>query len=200
MEVTGIILAGGKSSRIGQDKGLLQLGGKTLAEIAIGHLSAVCSEVIISANSPDYQKFGLHIVADIFTDIGPISGLFSAISASKTEVNLILSVDLPFVNAQLLEFLISNIPGYQAVVPSSGVDRLEPLCACYDVSVLPFIEKSIEDRSFKLQHFLGNIRMKPVLMDERLPFWHPHLFDNINSMEDIERARKLAGSGRIFNS
>jgi molybdopterin-guanine dinucleotide biosynthesis protein A len=195
MEVTGIILAGGKSSRMGHDKGLLELGGRKLAEIAAGNLSHICSDIIISANDPAYQQFGYRVIPDIHTGIGPIGGLYSALSASKTSLNLVLSVDLPFVNKGLLEYLVSRVEDYQAAVPVSGNNYYEPLCAVYDRSVLSVIEKCIEDQEYKMQRFLDKVYLNKIVISDNLPFFTPHQFLNLNTTDDFSAAAGLTDLG-----
>ncbi|HOW31375.1 MAG TPA: molybdenum cofactor guanylyltransferase [Bacteroidales bacterium] len=196
MDVTGIILAGGKSSRMGEDKGLLVLGEKTLAEIAIGHLSGICSELVISTNNPDYRQFGLQLIADQYKGIGPLGGLHTALSVTKTALNLVLSVDLPFVNAGALEYLLSLMHGHQAAVPLSAPGCFEPLCASYHVSVLPQIESAIQQGDFKMQHLLEKVKTRYIQFSESHPFRHPDMFFNINSPGDLKKAQKLSASNQ----
>jgi len=193
MQVTGIILAGGKSSRMGMDKGLLELGGRKLVEIAVTTLTHVCSEIIISANSPVYQQFGYPVVSDVHKDIGPMGGLYSALSASKTHLNIALSVDLPFVSKELLGYLLGQAEGYEAVVPVSATGFYEPLCAVYDRSLLPAFEKCIENREYKLQHFLEKVHVNKILISNNLPFFTPYLFTNLNTTGDLSAAARLLG-------
>jgi molybdenum cofactor guanylyltransferase len=193
MEVTGIILAGGKSSRMGQDKGLIELGGKKLVEIAVNNLTQVCAEIIISANSSVYEQFGYRVVPDVHQDIGPMGGLYSALSASKARLNIALSVDLPFVNRELLEYLRGKAEGYEAVAPVSATGFYEPLCAVYDRSVLPVIEKCIENREYKMQYFLDKVHLNKILISDSLPFFTPQLFTNLNTAGDLSAAARLLG-------
>ena len=194
MEVTGIILAGGKSSRMGQDKGLLDLGGRKLVEIAAANLSQICSGIIISSNNSVYQQFGYRVIPDVHKDIGPMGGLFSALSASKTRFNIVLSVDLPFVNKALLEYLLGKAEGYEAVVPVSGKGFYEPLCAVYNCSVLPVIERCIGNREYKMHHFLDKLNLNKILISDSLPFYTPQLFTNINTASDLSAAARHLGN------
>jgi len=194
MEVTGIILAGGKSSRMGQDKGLLNLGGRKLVEIAAANLSQVCSGIIISANNSVYQQFGYRVIPDLHKDTGPIGGLYSALSGSKTRFNIALSADLPFVNRELLEYLLGKAEGYEAVAPVSEKGFYEPLCAVYDRSVLPVIDKCIGNREYKMQHFLDKVNLNKILISDSLPFYTPLLFTNINTASDLSLAARHLGN------
>ncbi len=191
MSPTGIILAGGKSSRMGQDKGLLEIAGKKLVEIAISNLIPVCQRILISSNSTVYEQFGLEVVRDIFPGIGPMGGIYSALKMSHSEFNLVLSVDLPFAGEDLFRYLLKQAEGYQVAVPCSGSDYYEPLCACYSISVLPQIEESIRKENFKLPDLFREFHMNALTIDSQLPFFKPWIFHNVNSESDLLAANKL---------
>jgi molybdopterin-guanine dinucleotide biosynthesis protein A len=194
MSPTGIILAGGKSSRLGQDKGLVELGGKKLIEIAIANLSLVCDRVLISSNSDIYNQFGIEVVPDRIPDIGPMGGLYSTMMLSRSDVNLVLSVDLPFVTQDLLKFLIDEVQDVQAAVPWSGDEHFEPLCACYNRSILPFMKEFIDQKNYKLPDLFKIIKLKPLIISDLLPFYKPNLFHNINTLSDLASAENMLNS------
>ena len=103
--ITGIILAGGRGSRLGFDKGLLLDNGITLIERAINVLSGHCNKLIISSNNLEYNKFGIERVPDILEKNGPMMGIYSSLIASTTKHNLVLAVDNIFVDAALFTTL-----------------------------------------------------------------------------------------------
>ena len=117
MDTTGIILAGGKSSRMGADKGLLELGGKPLITYAFQALSGLCTTILISSSSEAYHSFGYQVIEDVFPGIGPMGGIYSALGKSKTEKNLILSCDLPFASKELMSYILQNSDVHQVAVP-----------------------------------------------------------------------------------
>src|SRR5690349_2228160 len=125
------VLAGGKSSRMGKDKAFLVLGGRTLLDRALGSARAVVENVVIVGDPAMFAAHG-QVIEDVYRDRGPLGGIHAALWATSTELNLILGVDLPFVNADFLCFLISVAKSCDAVVtvPSTG-GRYEPLCAVY---------------------------------------------------------------------
>lgn len=200
MPVTGIILSGGKSSRMGQDKGLLHLNGKSMMEIAIERLSIHCDRIIISANSEVYDHLGLEVVKDIFTDIGPMGGLYSALTRSLSEYNMVLSVDLPFVNEGLINYLIDSSRGFQLAVPWSGNEYYEPLCACYHISVIALLKEAISSGNFKLPSLFQQMTVNKLIINPELPFYHDNLFFNINNVSDFISAEKLSKSMEISGS
>jgi len=115
MGVTGIILAGGKSSRMGAEKGLQELCAKPLIHYAIEVLSGLCNTIIISSSSEAYKSLGHKVVADVIPGIGPMGGIYSALQQSKTEENLVLSCDLPFVSQELMSYILEYSMGYCVV-------------------------------------------------------------------------------------
>ncbi len=189
MSITSILLAGGKSSRMGQDKGLLEIGGKKLIEIAISHISQVCQQILISSNSVVYSEFGYEVVPDLFPGIGPMGGIFSCLKKSTTHLNLVISVDLPFISTDFLAYLVKQAEGYQVAVPWSGNDHYEPLCACYNSSVLPLMEHFISIGNYKLPDLFRQLEINPLTIDDQLDFYHPGIFHNINTQSDLASAR-----------
>ncbi len=191
MEVTGIILAGGKSSRMGTDKGLQALAGKPLIAYAIHALSALCKNVIISSSSDAYQSFGYKVVADEFPGIGPMGGIYSALRQSKTSNNLVLSCDLPFVSPGLLSYILSKASGFQVAVPWQGNQHYEPLCAFYDLSVLEPMTEFISNGNYKLPDLFGEIVINKLNINNDLDFYNDSLFINVNSKHDLVAAENL---------
>jgi molybdopterin-guanine dinucleotide biosynthesis protein A len=194
MSIAGIILAGGSSSRMGTDKGFLRIGEKNLVEIAMENLAAVCETVRISSNSMDYTIYGLEVVQDVYPGIGPMGGIFSLLKKTTSEWNLVLSVDLPFVNQGLLRFLIQQAEGFQVAVPWSGSSHYEPLCACYHSSVLEAMEKSIVGGNYKLPDLFSELKVKRLTINEQQVFFHPGLFLNVNTPSDLLSAQNMINS------
>ena len=191
MEVTGIILAGGESSRMGTDKGLINLCGKPLISYAILALSGSCSKIIISSCSDSYQEFGFPVVADESPGIGPMGGIFSALKQSKTEKNLILSCDLPFISEELLSFILQNSAGYQVAVPWQGNRHYEPLCGFYSLTVLDQMSAYIQKGNYKLPDLFEEISINRLIINSELDFYQEHLFLNVNSKSDLTAAEHL---------
>ena len=146
-QLTGIILSGGKSSRMGREKGLVNFRGKPLVSYAISSLEPVADTLIISINEQlkEYRRFGLAVVTDEIKGIGPMGGLHTALKYSETEHNLVLSCDMPFVSAGLMDYLYQNVQDYDIVVAMHGKDRLEPLCGYYARRVIGVLEEKIKE-------------------------------------------------------
>jgi molybdopterin-guanine dinucleotide biosynthesis protein A len=130
--VTGIILAGGKGVRFGEDKALAAMNGRPLLEIVFGRFKGLFAEILISANEPSRYDFpGIKVVKDILRHRGPLAGIYSCLKESSNELNFVSACDMPFIQPPLIDYMIQKAPGYDVVVPSFGEGRLEPLHALY---------------------------------------------------------------------
>jgi len=191
MQVTGIILAGGKSSRMGAEKGLQELCGKPLISYAVQVLSGLCNTLIISSSSEAYTAYGYDVVPDEFPGIGPMGGIYSALKHSRSDKNLVLSCDLPFVTNELLSYILKNATGYQVAVPWQGNRHYEPLCGFYHVSVLQQMRTFIQKGNYKLPDLFDTIRMNKLVIDKNSGFYSEKLFFNVNSKQDLDKASVL---------
>lgn len=194
MEVTGIILAGGKSTRMGQEKGLQLLGGNPLISYAVKALSGICNRIIISSSSEGYSSFCHKVVADEFPGIGPMGGIYSAFRQSETEKCLVLSCDLPFVTAELLSFILEKAEGYQVAVPWQGNQHYEPLCGFYSLSILDKMNDFILNGNYKLPDLLDEVSINKLIINKEMAFYHENLFMNVNSKHDLAAAENLMKS------
>lgn len=191
MAVTGIILAGGKSSRMGTEKGLQELCGKPLISYAINSLSTLCDSIIISSSANEYQFLGYQLVADEFPGIGPMGGIYSALRKSPTSENLVLSCDLPFVSGDLLTYILNNSTGYQVAVPWQGSQHYEPLCGFYDKSILDSMSGFIERGNYKLPDLYEEVSINKLIISDKLNFYRSELFFNVNSKHDLSTAENM---------
>src|SRR5688572_33465590 len=106
--ITAFILAGGKSSRMGTDKGLVPFRGKEMIRWSIDLLQPIFNDVYLVANRPEYAKFGLPVLSDMLHEKGPIGGIYTALTSSNTTWNFIMACDMPFMNNQVIHKLISD--------------------------------------------------------------------------------------------
>ena len=179
-QVTGIVLAGGNSSRMGFDKGLADFRGKKLIQYSIDILKGICSKIIISTNSTSYDQLGCLVQGDIFPGAGPMGGIYSSLLQSETDHNLVLSCDTPFVTHALMVQILESAVGYQVVLPSSKPGFIEPLIGYYHknntTAMLGFINRG----NVKLIDYIETTfyRVIPVHRD-------PDQFININTPEDL---------------
>ena len=188
---TGIILSGGKSSRMGSDKGLMILHGKPLIQYSIEVLKELCDEIIICANNPGYDMFGFPVIKDVYPDLGPIGGIYTGLLNSNSESNFVLSCDMPFINPQIIIHLLSKREKSLASIPIHGHNLIEPLCAAYSKTILPQLSKQIRNHDLKLMNLLKTIDVNWVNMYSGLEFYHPDLFFNINDQDSLEIAEAI---------
>jgi molybdopterin-guanine dinucleotide biosynthesis protein A len=188
-KITGIILAGGKSSRMGTEKGLLQLGTKRMIEHAIDILKKQCDQIIISANSKAYDFLGYPVVADVILNSGPMGGIYSGLISSKTELNLVLSCDMPLIQKELLADLINNNKEFDVVVPWHEEEKFEPMCALYKNSCIPVFEAFIQRKYYKIPDAFKQLKTNKLFMSPKLSYYKKNLFENLNSKEEFEKIR-----------
>ena len=183
MKFTGIILTGGQSKRMGSDKALLQLDGKTLLKHAVDLCSGLCDELLISSNNPTHQIGNFRRIDDEIENCGPIGGIYSCLKRSANDWNFVLSVDAPFVQPDFIQFLNSRTGHFDAVVPLHN-GKKEPLIAFYHKNALPQIEAQIKAENYKLHFLLQELTTNFVDAAEWL-LKYPELFRNLNAPGDL---------------
>jgi len=156
-QVTGVVLAGGKSSRLGTDKALMLLKGRPLISYAIETLSCVCHKVVINSGQPVYGFTGCEIWPDMLPIQAPIIGIYSCLKRSDSVWNIFLSCDMPMVDPRLFDLLLSKRAGADAVVPFHQ-DGMEPICSAYSRRVLPLMEERIAKGQYSMQQFVRHGR------------------------------------------
>ena len=183
--ITGIVLAGGRSRRMGSDKSLMVLNGKTLVEYAIDALKPVCSKVVISSNNFIYDYTGCEVWPDDLPDRAPMIGIYSSLKRSETDVNIILSCDMPMMSSEMLKYLLENSSNHDITVPVHGDHFIEPLCGIYRKSSLEILKEFVEKGNFRLNEYIQACSHQLVEADSNLSFYTPELFSNMNSPEDF---------------
>jgi molybdenum cofactor guanylyltransferase len=195
IDATGFITAGGRSTRMGQDKAWLDLGGRAMIEYVIDALASVTPKLAIIANSTEYERLGYPVFADLHAGIGPLEAIRTALSNSVTSPAVLVGCDLPFVTAGLINRIL-NIPGdHYATVPIGADGKLEPLCAIYRPEALPIVTDLISRGERRVSLLFDRVPTRLVSFDELRDLPGSKLFfENINTPEDFERARKTVGS------
>ena len=188
-KITGIILSGGKSSRLGEEKGLAKFNGKPLISYSIDILKPVCDNILISANSQldDYDDFGYEVIEDQVKDIGPMGGLMACLERSDTRYNFVISCDTPFVPPDLFPYLLESIENFQVAAPVHHDNYIEPLCAVYATNVIWQLQHCIESGNYKLTDFIAEVKAKKLTVNDQLPFYHEEMFVNMNTRKDIQK-------------
>ena len=189
--MTGVILAGGKNLRMGTNKALLTIGKKRIIDRTVDILKDIFAEVIIVSPNPlEYAYLEATVVTDIFPDRGAIGGLYTGLFFARSEYAFVTACDMPFLDRSFIEYMMENTKGYDIVVPAPP-DGLQPLCAVYSRSCLPFIKNLIKKNKLQIKEFYPGrkiLEIPPAVLGKFDP--GGNMFTNLNTPEDMEN---LAG-------
>jgi molybdopterin-guanine dinucleotide biosynthesis protein A len=193
--VTIAIQAGGASSRMGRDKGLVPLAGKPMLLHLLERIAGLGEDVLITTNHPqDYGFAGVRLVEDSRPGTGALGGLHTALSAARGDSVLVLACDMPFASRPLLEHLLSRAPQADVVIPK-WEGEFEPLCAVYARRCLTAVEAALDAGERRMISFFPQVRVLALDESEWLPFDPEGLtFFNVNTPQELAEAEKrLAG-------
>lgn len=185
--INGYILAGGKSSRMGTDKGLILFDGKAIIQHILEQFQPVTDKVVIVSNNPEYEKFGVEVIADLFRDKGPAGGIFTALSHSNTAKIFVLSCDMPFVTTAAIEYLIQHASRSQITI-ASHEGKSEPLFGVYSKTCLTHWNMLIQKGFLKLQEMIAEFDLLKLNV-EGSPLFTNKVFININTPEDLKKLK-----------
>jgi len=195
-DIAGIILCGGKSSRMLTNKALLKIGELTIIEIIVAKLKSMFCEVIISANNVnDFTFLNLPIITDEYIHRGPLAGLHAAIKSSGTEKNFLISCDMPLISSEMINFIANYNSNKEIILPEVN-DNVQQLCGVYSKSVITEIETifnlSRSDKNIKGSVYELLERVKTEIVDvEGFLFYDKNIFLNMNTPEDYELIKKI---------
>ena len=190
--VTGTVLAGGRSSRLGRDKALLEVGRETRLARAVRTLGTVSDEVV--GVGPAHRAAlvpGVRVVPDERPGVGPLGGIATALRAMRGERLLAVATDMPLLSTDLLRSLIELSPGYDVTIPRVE-GRTQQLCAVYARTCLPMIDDQLARDDFKIDRFFARVRVR-IVEEEDVRRFDPQLlsFRNVNTEEDWQTVRAL---------
>jgi len=200
VDLTAFILAGGKSTRMGADKAFVALDDRTLLSRALELARALTADVRIVGDPAKFARFA-PVVADVFPGCGPLGGIHAALRASQTDLNLILAVDVPFMSAELLQYLIrrarSSAAATVTVVRASG--GWQPLCAVYRREFADAAEEALAAGRYKIDPLFAAQRTLVIEEDElRSVGFSPSMFRNLNTPEELaEASGEIESRGEI---
>ncbi len=192
VDLTGFVLAGGESRRMGTDKAFLPWHEGTLLEHALALARELTPEVRIVANGKKFAHLAVVVIEDIYRGRGPLGGIHAALSTTASPWNLILAVDLPLLNRQLLSYLLARARESPAsvTVPSVG-GRLQPLCAVYRREFAEVAQQSLEAGENKIDLLFAKVRTQVI--DEatlsRAGFSR-EMFRNVNTPQELAEVRR----------
>ncbi|MGB9696515.1 MAG: molybdenum cofactor guanylyltransferase [Ignavibacteria bacterium] len=190
--ISGIILAGGKSSRMGVNKAFLYIDGEMIISRVVKMMNLLFKNLMIITNTlQEYEFLGLPVFEDIYKEKGPLGGIHSGLTHSKTENNFVLSCDMPFMTIEMIDYII-NYKTQSPVVFCKAAGYMQPLAGVYSRSIIPqmerfFLDRSITDNSF--HQFLKEVDSE-IINPESLPFYDDKIFYNVNCPEDYEKILK----------
>ena len=196
MDIGGIVLAGGKGIRLRKDKALETISKRTLLEQVVFQLSLLYGDIpiVIASGRRSPQLAGytrLRMACDIYPGKGPLGGIYSGLKASDSFYNLVVACDMPFLNRDLLLYMVEAAIGFDLVVPRLG-NLIEPLHAVYTKECLAPIEHLLEKDNLSVRGLFPMVRVRYVEAEEIERFDSEHLsFFNVNTRADLERVRGL---------
>jgi molybdopterin-guanine dinucleotide biosynthesis protein A len=196
-DVTGIVLAGGRSMRFGRSKAFVKLNNKSLVEWTIEALSQVSKFIIIVTNFEEYDSFlrnrwAAQVIVDLLPEKAALGGIFTGVSYASTAYSIVVGCDMPFLNSDLLKYQLSLARNYDAVVPRID-DKIEPLHSVYSKSCLPSIEKLVHEHTLSISRLFEMITTRYV-MKEEIKQYDPEYLSifNINTKQDLATARTIS--------
>ncbi len=198
MKVTSIVLAGGKNRRLGRNKALETIGGKSLIEYVIERLRLLTSQLLIVTSREQSNLLAAgkaEILVDLYPDKGPLGGLYTGLLASRSQRSVVVACDMPFLNRALLSYMMQISASFDLVVPRLN-NMVEPLHAVYSKDCLAPIEHLLKLGRLSVLELLTLVNVKYVAAEEINRFDSEHLsFFNVNTEDDLEKARKLVKEG-----
>jgi molybdopterin-guanine dinucleotide biosynthesis protein A len=200
--VSGVILAGGQSRRMGgSPKALLRFGERPLIQHILDTLESVLEDCLIVTNSPELYGFlGRPLVPDVFPDAGSLGGIYSGLRAAPGEAALCVACDMPFLSAGLIRHLAARAADADVVIPEAA-GELQTLHAVYGKACLGAMERRLRLGQLKITGFFDEVRVLRLPAEEVARFEDPALaFMNLNTPEDVAHARErwaaaMAGPG-----
>jgi len=200
--VEAFILVGGKSSRMGRDKALLELDGVPLIRRIVDLLNPLVARTTLVGEPECYADFGMPVLADRWLEAGPLGGIATALAAARAPWCLMLACDMPFVTNEWITFLLGEIDRLQsqspeqvdAIIPETA-RGLEPLCALYRASCAPILAAALDRGVRKLTDALAELSTKRICESEWRRFsTDGNLFGNLNTWQDYLEAQQRAMS------
>ncbi|MEK7264110.1 MAG: molybdenum cofactor guanylyltransferase [Bacteroidota bacterium] len=183
-DCTGVILAGGKSKRMGEDKALLLMDGKPFIQYIKEIMKRIFSEVIIVAEKKkEYEFLNLHIEEDIVKNAGPLGGIYTALTFTSTQWSFIVSCDVPFITKELIEYICNFSSTSEIKIPSFN-EKLHPLCGMYSKVCLPVIATQLQQNNFKVQNIFPLLPVEIIPITKELSFFSSQLLYNINTQSE----------------
>lgn len=191
--MTGVIQAGGKSTRMGgRPKALLEVGGRRIIERVLDVVAPVVDDVLIVTNTPELYAFlGVPMVADLHPDHGSLGGIFSGLAAATGEAAFTVACDMPFLHRDVARLVVARAAEGDVVIPRVGT-QLETMHAVYAKACLPPIEARLRAGRFKIVGFFDSVRVVEIAEADIVRHRPAEVvFMNVNTPEELARAQAL---------
>jgi len=197
MTVTGVVQAGGRSTRMGgEPKALLRLGGRPIIQRVVDAVAPAVDDLLLVTNTPELYRFlGLPMVADVFPDGGSLGGIYSGLRAARGEAAFTVACDMPFLHPDVVRLVVARAGEADVVIPRVG-DQLETLHALYAKTCLPHMETRLAAGQLKIVGFFDRVRVVEIGAEAVARYRDPAVvFMNVNTPDELERARTLEAAG-----
>jgi molybdopterin-guanine dinucleotide biosynthesis protein A len=190
--VSGVVLAGGQSRRMGHNKALLELEGRSLISRVLDRLGRLCDELIVSANDVDlYAHLPVRIVPDVISGRGALSGIHAGLAAMRNERAVVVACDMPFLSLSLLRYMTVVAEDYDVVVPR--LDRYyEPLHAVYNTSCIGPIEQLVAESPQRVVALYERVRTREITWHDVRLYGADRSVFNVNTPQDWAEAQRLS--------
>lgn len=205
-DITAIVLAGGKSKRMGKEKALLHIGDKTIIDVLIEKLKTRFSKILLSTNNPESFAFlKIPMVEDYYKNVGPLGGIHAGLLESETEKNFIISCDLPLMSIEMIDYICNYKSDKKIIVCKTG-DYIEPAFGIYSKDIVDEIEiilnlnlqYGLSPKDISIQTAIEKIGAE-IIDATNLPFYNEDLFYNMNTFEDYIYVTKRLGVPNKFD-
>lgn len=191
-DISGVILAGGKSRRYGRNKALVNIDGIPLIERVVRVMQSVFQDLILITNTPDeyaYLKLPMH--EDLIKGLGPLGGILTGLTAISSDAGFFVACDMPFLNRELIYYMVEKREGFDVVVPRVS-EQMETLHAIYSRACLPAIRRLVNSHEYQTLRFFPEVSVRYIEEDEIRSF-DPELrsFFNVNSPQEVVKYQKI---------
>ena len=182
--ITAIILAGGKSTRMKTEKGLVSFRGKMIVEHVIEALNKITHHIIIVTANPAYKQFGFPCFEDEMQNKGPLGGIYTGLVHSTAQKNLVVGCDMPLISVNVLSDLVNNSSD-EDVLLTEHLGKAEPLCSVYDKNCIPHFKSLLEQNHLKITDALKGLTTRVTSFDKE-EWFKGNEFTNINSIDELK--------------
>lgn len=200
LTVSGIVLSGGMSRRLGRTKAIEQVGGEPLVTRVIGRLSNVTDEIVVVVADYDQASAlplpdSTRVAVDSYPNSGSLGGIFAGLEKAEGGWGIVMACDMPFINLDLVEEMLDRRNGFDVVVPILN-GRPEPTHAVYSKTCLPYIERRLQANDLKIARFFEDVKVRYLPQDVIEKIDPKHLsFFNVNTQEELDLALSLVDRG-----